>query len=94
MLCLSVVGYMTVADDFRHTGEFAGVSALLVAGLALVGDAFSVMGRQLSMRWVAIGVLLGALLGTAIDATAAGFVAGFSAGLVLARIRAKAAARS
>ncbi len=85
---LSLVGYATVADDFRHVGEFAGVSALLLGGLALIGDAYFVMARWLALRWVSAGVLLGAMLGTAADATLAGCVAGLAVGVAVAYARA------
>jgi hypothetical protein len=40
---MATIGYMTVADDLRHTGELIGVTALLVVGIAFV-----VTGRILS----------------------------------------------
>jgi hypothetical protein len=33
---LGVLGYMTVADDLRHVGEFLGVTMVLGAGLILL----------------------------------------------------------
>lgn len=87
MIAVSLIGYLTVADDLRHVGEFAGVSALLLAGLALVADAYRILERQFALRWVAAGVLLGAALGTAIDATAAGLVVGLVLGIATARRR-------
>jgi hypothetical protein len=89
MVVLAVAGYLTVADDFRHVGELAGVSALLVAGLALVGDAYHVMAHWLSLRWIAVGVVAGTAIGGAADVAATGFVAGVAAGAVLALIRAR-----
>ena len=89
MVALSLVGYLTVADDLRHVGEFAGVSALLLAGVALVGDAYRVLARVLALRWVAAGVLLGSTLGTSIDATAAGLGLGLTAGVAVALLRAE-----
>jgi hypothetical protein len=89
MVGLSLVGYATVADELRHLGEFAGVSALLIAGLALIGDAYGVMARWFALRWVALGILLGAIAGTAIDATVAGFGVGLVAGIAMAQLRAR-----
>ena len=88
MVGLSLAGYATVADDFRHVGEFVGVSSLLLAGLALIGDAFHVMAKWLVLRWVAVGMLVGAGAGTAMDATLAGFGAGLAAGIAMALSRA------
>ncbi len=89
MVGLSLVGYATVADELRHIGEFAGVSALLVAGLALIGDAYHLMAHWVALRWIAAGVLLGAILGTAIDATVVGFGVGLIAGIAVAHARAR-----
>ena len=89
MVGLSLVGYATVADELRHIGEFAGVSALLAAGLALIGDAYRLMAHWLTLRWIAAGVLLGALLGTAVDATLAGFAVGLAVGISAARLCAR-----
>lgn len=85
MVAVSFAGYATVADDLRHVGEIAGVSAILLAGLALIGDAYRVMERWLALRWVAAGVLAGSILGTAIDATLVGLGLGLATGVVLAR---------
>jgi hypothetical protein len=89
MVGLSLVGYATVADDFRHVGEFAGVSSLLLGGLALIGDAFYVMARWLVLRWVTVGMLLGATLGTAMNATVIGFGVGSAIGVAMALFRAR-----
>lgn len=88
MVTLALAGYATVADDWRHTGELAGVTALLIAGLALVGDAYRAVERWLSLRWVAVGVLAGTAFGGALDVTVAGFATGLAAGTVMALGRA------
>ena len=33
---MGVLGYMTVADDLRHVGEFVGVTIIFAAGLILL----------------------------------------------------------
>ena len=36
LIALAVVGFLTVADDFRHVGELIGVGAILLAGILLL----------------------------------------------------------
>jgi hypothetical protein len=36
LITLSVLGFMTVADDWRHTGELLGVGSVLIAGVVLL----------------------------------------------------------
>ena len=40
LVLLSIVGFLTVADDLRHKGELLQVSSVLAAGLALVALSF------------------------------------------------------
>ncbi len=94
MVALSFFGYATVADDFRHVGEFMGVSSLLLGGLALIGDAFEVWARWLVLRWVAVGVVAGAIVDAALDVTPVGFGVGLAAGIVVASLRAKPGLRA
>jgi hypothetical protein len=85
MIVAAAVGYLTVADDLRHSGEFLGVTAILVAGLALVGASFpSFLSRNLSLEWVSIGVIAGAFLGAVIDNMYLGTIAGLAIGATVA----------
>ncbi len=36
LVVLAVMGFLTVADDWRHTGKLLGVGSVLVAGVALL----------------------------------------------------------
>ncbi len=36
LVTVGVVGFLTVADDLRHTGEILGVGLILTAGLLLL----------------------------------------------------------
>ncbi len=36
LILLCVLGYLTVADDLRHTGELVGVGVIGLAGVVLV----------------------------------------------------------
>ena len=37
LIVAGILGFLTVADDLRHTGELMGVGAVLLAGLVMVG---------------------------------------------------------
>lgn len=87
MVALSVAGFATVADELRHTGEFFGVSAILLGGLALIVAASNILSRWFAFGWLTAGLLLGALLGVAADHMPAGVVGGFVLGTVVAYLR-------
>ena len=36
LILLGLLGFLTVADDLRHTGELLAVGAVLVSGIVLV----------------------------------------------------------
>jgi hypothetical protein len=59
LIIFAVIGYLTVADDFRHTGEFIGVSSILLSGIILlfIDSKLAISGR-LSLQWIAIFILL------------------------------------
>ncbi|MDI6803394.1 MAG: hypothetical protein QME58_06055 [Bacteroidota bacterium] len=64
LIVIAVIGFITVADEFRHTGEFIGVSSILFAGIILLIDGYNFsVSKRLSIHWVAIGVLSGIPLG-------------------------------
>ena len=48
LILLGIVGFLTVADDFRHMGELLGVGSILVSGLLLLGWSFCL--RQKSKK--------------------------------------------
>jgi hypothetical protein len=84
----AALGYLAVADDWRHTGEIVGVSAILLAGLLLLAlGAGSGRRLQLLLRSMAAGALLGIPAGGALDSmllgVGAGLAAGAAAGLLL-----------
>jgi hypothetical protein len=82
---LAVVGFFTVADDWRHTGELLGVGSLLLAGLALAAAGWeSRLSRRLALPWFAAAIAAGALTGAAIDNMPAGVGAGAALGVALA----------
>lgn len=40
LVLAGILGFLTVADDLRHTGELMGVGAVLVLGLVMVVTAW------------------------------------------------------
>jgi hypothetical protein len=87
MVALSLVGVVSVADDWRHVGEIAGTVALFLGGLALVGDGLGILAERLALRWVSLGLLAGAFAGAVADRMAAGVAGGLVLGLILAHLR-------
>jgi hypothetical protein len=59
LIACSIIGYLTVADDFRHTGEFIGVSSVLISGIIFlfVENKLSIF-KHVSLQWLAIFILL------------------------------------
>ena len=86
LVALAAAGFLTVADELRHSGEFIVVASLLVAGVALfVAGRFPRLHSQWALAWVPVGLGLGLLAGAAADRVAMGAVIGLTIGLVLAR---------
>jgi len=85
LIVIALLGYATVADDLRHTGELGGVTAILISGLALLAAGYSHrLSGKLAMQWVAVGVGIGAAVGAATDEMVAGVTGGVALGFVLA----------
>ncbi len=83
LVAAACVGFVTVADDFRHAGEFFAVGGLLAAGLALVLDGVPLpIARRTPLRWVAVGIGIGELAGAAAGHLPAGVVCGALAGAI------------
>jgi hypothetical protein len=85
LVVIACVGFATVADDFRHSGEFFAVSGILVSGLALLASGlFPKLRHFLALHWICAGVVVGLLAGALVDRAALGFGAGVALGLLLA----------
>lgn len=87
LISAAIVGFITVADDVRHTGEFFAVVGLLLAGASFVGSAL--VPRLLpvpALHWTPLGIAAGALLGAVVDQVVFGVSAGVLCGLILARL--------
>jgi hypothetical protein len=59
LIIIAVIGYFTMADEFRHMGEFIGVSGILLSGIILLFvESKLVISKRLSLQWIAIFILL------------------------------------
>ena len=68
LVLLGILGYLTVADDLRHVGEFVGVTAIVISGLCfLAAGRDSRMTNALPLRAIALGILAGMVIGAALD---------------------------
>jgi hypothetical protein len=87
LVALSVVAFLTVADDFRHMGEALGVTSMLVIGVLLViAASASSISTRVAMLWLAGAVGIGAAVGAAIDDMPVGTGGGLIIGLLLAAV--------
>ena len=87
LTAIALVGFLTVADELNHSGEFFAVTGILVSGVALyVAGRFSHIAAHLSLVWVPVGIGVGMLTGAMIDEEVIGVCVGLSFGLLLARM--------
>lgn len=87
LVAAALIGFIAVADDVRHTGEFFAVLGILISGAALL--VAGLLPRALSvlaLHWVPVGVALGAVVGAVTDSVVLGVSVGTVVGLVLARL--------
>lgn len=85
LMLIGALGFLTVADDLRHTGEILGVSAILAAGaVLLLGGLRFPRLPSAAARFLAGGILAGIPLGAALDLMLPGVVAGAAVGTVIA----------
>jgi hypothetical protein len=87
LVTAALVGFITVADDIRHTGEFFAVLGILLSGAALLmAGLFPRTLSVLALHWVPAGIALGALVGAFTDTVVLGVSVGAALGIVLARL--------
>jgi hypothetical protein len=85
LVIIACAGFATVADDFRHSGEFFAVSGILVSGFAfLASGLFPKLQSFLALQWIGAGIAVGLLFGAFLDRVALGLGAGLGLGLLLA----------
>lgn len=85
VLC-GVFGYLTVADEWRHTGEFLTVSGIFLAGIILLIVGFKLkVFEKLSLQWLAYCILISiAIGGIVLDNILLSLGFGIGIGLILA----------
>lgn len=88
MVLVGIVGYLTVADEIRHFGEFLGVSCVLVSGLILLLiDLKLGIFQKMALQWVSICLLASVPFGAiVIDNVPIGNCIGLILGIVLSVI--------
>lgn len=90
LTALAIIGFFTVADEFRHTGELYGNIGVLFAGTVLVLAGFdNSLSRRLRLYWLAIGVGIGLLLGAALNNMLLGMAIGIVIGASIMALRRK-----
>ena len=58
LVLIGITGYLTVADELRHYGEFLGVTGIFVSGLIfLLIDLKLHIFRNIALQWIAIFLL-------------------------------------
>src|SRR5512144_2476419 len=88
LIVAAVAGFVTVADDSRHTGELFAVAGILISGVALLAaGTYTRASSVVALQWLPVGIGLGMLCGAAADKVALGVSLGTALGLLLARVR-------
>ena len=86
LLVCSILGYIFVADELHHFGEFLGVTCILFASLILlVIDTKLNIFKGLAIQWISLGLLISIPIGgVVLDNMPLGITICFLLGLVLA----------
>jgi len=90
LVCASLLGFATVADDLRHVGELFAVGSMLAAGLSLMAAGYeNPLSQRFAFQWLAVGLAMGVAIGAPFDNLPAGAGLGAAIGCALAHLRAK-----
>ena len=90
LVLVGIVGFVTVADDLRHVGEFIGVASLLLSGVILLVGGFTCRPLKFFWpRWMALGTLSGMVVGAGLDNMVLGVAIGFTAGTLVGFARSR-----
>jgi len=85
LTAIALVGYLTVADELRHLGEFFAVSGIFLSGTALlIAGFFPRTSQVFALPWFALGIGIGMVAGLVIDQAVAGVCSGATIGLFMA----------
>jgi len=81
LVFIGMVGFLTVADDLRHVGEFVGAASILLSGLILLAGSLKLrLVKCVPVRWMALGILSGIILGAGLDNMVLGVGIGLTVG--------------
>ena len=59
LVIVSFIGFLTIADDLRHIGEFLAVSSILISGIIFIVASMQItLLRKLPIQWIGICLLL------------------------------------
>ena len=95
LVAISVVGFVTIADDLRHVGEILGVGSVLVIGLLLLVASWTkLVSNRVALLWLAGAVGVGAIAGAGMDNMPVGVVGGVTVGVVTAAVAARRRGRA
>lgn len=88
LISLSLLGYIFVSDEFHHSGEFIGVTCILISGIILLLVKSQVKAfKHLSLPWISWTLLISIPIGgILLDNMILSSVGGFIVGTVLAYI--------
>jgi hypothetical protein len=88
LIFFAIIGFFTVADDLRHTGELIGVSSILLAGIILLLTGLNLkIFSKIALQWLALCILLSIPFGGVyLDNMPLGIGTGIIIGMILALI--------
>jgi hypothetical protein len=67
LLTCALAGYLFIADELRHTGEFLAVTCILFAGLILLLiDSKMNVFKRFAIQWISLALLLSIPIGAVV----------------------------
>ena len=86
LLICALLGYLLIADELHHFGEFLGVTSILMAGLILLLiDRKMNIFKNLAIQWISLGLLISIPIGgVVLDNMPSGITICFFLGLLSA----------
>ncbi len=85
LVLVALIGFVSVADEFRHMGELLGVCSILAAGLILlIAEAKLKIFQGIALQWISYCLILSIPLGgVVLDNMVMGISIGLCAGVAL-----------
>ncbi|MBK9045930.1 MAG: hypothetical protein IPL74_04230 [Bacteroidetes bacterium] len=100
LVLLGLIGYLTIADEFRHYNEFLGVTCVLVSGLVLLLIDFRFhLFQKVELQWLSICLLAciplgGVVLDNMPIGMCIGFISGISIAIILGKVNVSKSSQS